>query len=146
MFLLEDKQVQNILKKYLHFTDEQVVEMLRDYAEGIQALMIDQCFIYLDEKKLREEEAYIDELTEETSDERLKYENLKKLYQFLFELPTKYADLYTRIRKEVSKYNKGFYAVLKDTLPEDAIVEIFEIAGKDIKDIRKLAKTYEIPL
>lgn len=146
MFLLEDKKIQTIFKNHLGYSDEMIVDLLKDYADCIQSLFIDTVLSYIEEKALKEELDYIEKLSDLDVEEKSKYNNLYVLYKYLLELPIKYPDLQTIITKKISKYNRAIYSSIKDTLPDAALAEILEIAAQDINDIRKLAKQYQIPL
>ncbi|KXK26498.1 MAG: hypothetical protein TR69_WS6001000502 [candidate division WS6 bacterium OLB20] len=138
MLLMFDDRMKPILAKHLGMGEDVLLEMKYAYADAMQKLQITESLDFIEEKRLTDEGAYVDSLSDTTLPKEKQLENLEMLYVYFIELAQRFPELGNRIEDKIRTLHRGITSDLLDALPEEALAEISTFFVADMNAILEM--------
>lgn len=136
MVFISNPKIQELLKEQKMFDQVEIDNMLSAFYFGILDLVIDEIQIYIEQKKLKNVEDYINSIAEEikkkptsTIDDQVKF------YTEIMNVVKDYPELLKIINKEIIKLEDEINRIVIDTLNDEGKLKLMDIFESDLKEI-----------
>jgi hypothetical protein len=146
MFLLFDPRFTKLMQDELGYDDEVILEMRRGYTETVLKIQFGEVLTYITEKKLAEEEAKLDAISDTNVTQEQQLENVSKLYQFLNDMQQKYPELQQKIETKLRVMTQETAEEFFNSISEAGLVQISTWLVDDANNSKELSSKFpEIP-
>ncbi len=146
MFLLFDPRFTKLMQQELGYDDEVILELRRGYTETVLKIQFGETLTYIMEKKLAEDEAVLDKLSDTDVTQEQQLENVSKLYQFLNDMQQKYPELQQKIEAKLREMTQQTAEDFFNSISDEALVQVSTWLVDDANTSKELSGKFpEIP-